>query len=431
MKLMTKKTTTLLLSQGLSEGSILIRNIILARALGPDEMGAVVALAVTLKFIEMATDLSVERLLVQARDGGKPTMQGSAHGLHVARGVLAGILLAALSWFAASLFGVSEMAWAFASLGLVPLVRGFVHLDYVRKQRYLNFRSTAMIESLSSLASAAAAWPIVIMVGDYSAFVWVSLIQVGVLIIGSHWVARRSYRIVLNPDALGRFLKFGWPMLLNGLLMFGAFQGDRLIVATTYSMEELGRFAVLMQLALLPALITARISMSIGLPLLSRAREHKERFIQVYQSTQLILVVVAVIYFIALALMGNPAISFLYGHEFVIHGPVLNWVAMAMVFRMLRGAPTIAALAHGDSQAGMYANIFRFTGLIAAVAASGFGLTAIAAAGCMGEAIALFASYELLRRRHGINSFPSFPNYSDVLDKWNQRFSRTHVANSK
>ena len=49
-----------------------------------------------------------------------------------------------------------------------------------------------------------------------------------------------------------RLLTFGWPLLVNGLLMFGIVQGDRLIIGTAYSVYDLGIYSVALTLAMAP-----------------------------------------------------------------------------------------------------------------------------------------------------------------------------------
>ena len=220
---------------------MLVRNILLAGLLGPERMGLAVMLAIVLRCLEMGSYLAADRLLVQARDGNAPGFQANAHGLEVVRGLRSGRARTVLADPAAVAFGYPETAWAFAALGLVPALRGFVHLDYRRLQRKLRFGQTLKVESTANLVGTAAVWPALHWTGDYSALLWVSLAQALAHVVMSHAVARRPYRVRFDRLYLGRMLSFGWPMLLNGLVMFGVFQGDRLIVALSVSPEELGR----------------------------------------------------------------------------------------------------------------------------------------------------------------------------------------------
>ena len=264
-------------NQVIAEGSVLLRNVLLARMLGAEQMGLAVMLAITLRCLEMFSYLAADRLLVQARDGNTLRFQANAQGLELARGLLSGTALCTLAYPAAIAFGYPDIAWAFAALGLVPVLRGFAHMDYRRLQRALKFGPTFKVESLANIIGTMAVWPAWVLAGDFSALVWVSLIQAVAYVTLSHVFARRKYCLRFDRVYIVRMLQFGWPMLVNSLLMFGVFQGDRLVVAFSVSVEELSRYALALQLGLLPTLVLARASLSLLLPLL--AKQHYCRFV--------------------------------------------------------------------------------------------------------------------------------------------------------
>ena len=101
---------------------------------------------------------------------------------------------------------------------------------------------------------------------------------------------------------------------------------------------------------------------------------------------------------------GNLAIEILYGSAFQVTPAVMYWLAIMQGLRILRAAPSLAALARADSVNPLASNVLRLTGIIAAatVGLSGWGLEAIVAAGCGGEVVALIGSALLLHRRQGI-----------------------------
>ncbi len=391
-------------NQVIAEGAVLLRNIVLARALGPEQMGLAIALAIALRCLEMVSYLAADRLLVQARDGNAPLFQANAHGLEVARGLLSGVVLAALAYPAAIAIGHPETAWAFAALGLAPALRGFTHLDYRRLQRRLRFGPTLKVESIANVAGTAAVWPALQWSGDFSALLWVSLVHASAHVLMSHAVARRAYRLRFDRLYLGRMLRFGWPILLNSLLMFGVFQGDRLIVALSVSPAELGRYALALQLGLLPTLVVARASLALLLPLLARVQDAPVAFEQRYRRSLALLVIAAIAFVVGYAAGGNLLVTTLFGDAFLVAPAVMSWLGCALAVRIVRIAPGTATLALGDSRTLMHANLWRIGGLVLAAWAgiAGLGLSVIAAAAAAGELAALAAGVWLLWRRHGI-----------------------------
>jgi O-antigen/teichoic acid export membrane protein len=397
-------------NQVIAEGAVLLRNIILARMLGPEQMGIVIMLAIMLRLLEMFSYLAADRLLVQAPDGHTFRFLANAHGLEVIRGLVSGLILLAISNPAAMVFGYPETVWVFALLGTIPLVRGFVHLDYRRLQRRLRFGPTIRVESLANVAGTAAIWPVLELCGDYAAIVWVNLVQALVYVGVSHWVANHRYAIRFDSEYLKRIFSFGWPMLVNSLLMFGVFQGDKLVVALSVTAQELSRYALALQLGLLPTIILGRSYLSLVLPILARKQDRNDDFCKSYDRLQLGLVCAASVFAAGYIFLGNEIITLFFGSTFSLSATVLLWIGFAMAIRIVRIGPNTAALALGDSKTLMHANLWRLGGLAAATLAgfTGMGLTAIAASAVLGELSALAASVVFLERRQRVaTSIPS------------------------
>ena len=399
---MKGQTLRLFANQVIAEGAILLRNVLLARLLGPEQMGMALMLAISLRCLEMLSYLAADRLLVQARDGNTSRFQANAHGLELIRGALAGAVLGMLAYPAAHAFGYPEMAPAFAGLGLVPLLRGFAHMDYRRIQRVLDFRPTLWVESLSSLAATLAVWPVWLLTRDYSTLVWVSLVQAVTHLVLTHALAERPYRLRFEATYLLRMLSFGWPMLLNSLLMFGVFQGDRLIVALSVSTQELGSYALALQLGLLPTLVLARGSLSLLLPLMARQQDDIRAFSELYRRAMLVLISTACLFYLAYSLLGDDVVRMVFGDAYHVEPVVLAWIGLALALRIIRVGPSTAALAFGDSRTLLQANLARLAGLLlsAWAALSGSGLAYIVAGAAVGEWMALLAGLALLHRRY-------------------------------
>ena len=380
------------------------RNILLARLLGPAEMGMVAIFAIGLRILEMGSDCATDRLLIQADDGDDPQLQATAHGLEIIRGAISSIILVALLVPFSILFDQSFATSSYIILGLVPLTRGLVHLDYKRFQRNLQFRAAAWIEIFAALSAILAAAPSVIWLGDYRGVLIVVLVQTSALVWASHWLAERPYRIAFHRELVLRILSFGWPLALNGLLLFSVFQGDRLVVALSCSAADLGRYSICFQLSLIPVLVLSRLISSIFFPLLSRYQGKRSEFLQLFELGNLLVSLIAVWLGLGIAFLAAPTIRLLYGDEFLLGGALFHLLAMMQATRLFRSLVSVAAVARGDSRQPLIVNLFRLSGVLMAIflAASGMGLIAIAAASCLGELVAAVASIFISRHRLSI-----------------------------
>ena len=118
--------------QALGQVLSFVRNVIVARLLGPDDFGIAATFALTVSLLEMISDLGTDKLIILAADGDNPRLQASAQLWQFAREAVGALLILALAWPLAALFGVPQARWAFYWLALVPLLRGLLHLDIKR-----------------------------------------------------------------------------------------------------------------------------------------------------------------------------------------------------------------------------------------------------------------------------------------------------------
>src|SRR5262249_16026779 len=158
--------------------------------------------------------------LIQAKDGDDETFQNTAHFLAAVRGIWNSLLFLVLGGPLSVLFGIPRAAWVFQCLALVPLATGFSHLDLIRRHRELQFGPFIRVELGSNTVALLFAIPLALWLRDYSAMLWILNIQAISYCVASHLVAERSYRWAWRRDYMKRMFSFGWPLLVNGLLMF-------------------------------------------------------------------------------------------------------------------------------------------------------------------------------------------------------------------
>jgi O-antigen/teichoic acid export membrane protein len=391
----------------------LARNVLVARLLGPAEFGIAATFAITVSLLEMLSDLAMDRMLVQARDGDEPRMQATAHLLQAIRGVVLGAAMFVLAAPVAQLFDAAHAAWAFRVLAVVPVVRGVAHLDVKRAQRGLSFGPAVAADTFSQMIALVVAYPLGVWLGDYSIAMWLLVAQSAAYTIATHLVAGRRYAWAWDRRLAARFTGFGWPLLINGVLLFLIVQGDRVIIGSKlggYSAGDLGIYSAAMMLALAPAVMLATLSQSLLLPVLASSRDDRGAFLARYrlgvQASTLAGIGVA----LGLIAVGVPLIPLLFGPEFAPAAVVLPWLAVAQAVRVSRMTPAVAAMALADTRNMMWSNVARAAALVLVVAAAAAGadLPVVAACGIVGEVAASFVAARRLEGRHNLPA-------SDVL----------------
>jgi O-antigen/teichoic acid export membrane protein len=199
-------------------------------------------------------------------------------------------------------------------------------------------------------------------------------------------------------------LRFGWPLFLNGFLMFAYLQGDQLLIAASYSMSDLAAYAAAAALAMVPTVFVGRILSSVLLPILAAVQNEPVRFCWRYRQSVSISALLAASVGVGMALGGECAMRLVYGAKYAGSGALLAWLSAANALRTLRLAPALAAIAKGDSKNQLLSNAARTIAILpaAVLALAEQPIWTIACSGLLGELIASWFSFARLSRRDGI-----------------------------
>ncbi len=392
--------------QVFSQALSFVRNMIVARLIAPADFGIAATFTITVSLFEAISDISADKLIIQAQDGDSEALQSTAQLWLFIRGVCCAAMVALMAWPVSTLFKVPQARWAFYWLALVPLLRGLMNLDVKRLQRRMRFGPQVFSEFGSQVLVTILAWPLARTCGDFSAVLWLVLVQTAALVMLSHILAERPYRWAWDRDKVRRLFSFGWPLLINGLLMFGILQGDRFIIGAGYSMYDLGLYSAAVVLASAPAMLFGSIGNSLFLPLLSGVQKDIGTFRHRYGVFVALLALFSGILAAGFIAVGKPMLGWVFGREYAAGGIYLTILGIAQCTWLLRVGPTLAALSLGDSYSPMWANTWRALGVVvmAGVVFAGARLVWVPVVVLTAEVAALLYAVSRLSRLHSLET---------------------------
>ena len=393
-------------------GFQLLRNIIVARLVSPEDFGIAALFVMTISLLEMISNLAIDTLLIQSPQGDNPRFQQTSQLITTVRGLVITVILFLFAAPVAGLFNIPATTWAFRLLAIVPLIRGLAHQDIARLQRQLNYKSLLLADVISQLVSVLCAWPLAVWLGNYSAILFLIIIQAVVRTIISHIVAERSYAWGWEPLHARQIMAFGWPLLINGILLFVIMQGDRFVIGAadnlfsrvTYSKTLLGFYsaAYVLSQSILEAILS--VLGPLMFPLLSSVQHDQSQFQKRYRFCIHIYASISSVMGIFFILMGSWFMVLVYGKQYIAAGPLLILFGIMQSIRILRTAPTTISLAKGDSRNTTISNMFRALSFVLAFicATRGMDIVWIAASGLIGELLAILPSLVMLKYRFNI-----------------------------
>ena len=413
------KSAMLLLSGNIFGAIMLLaRNLVVARLTTIEDYGIAATFAISMAVVEMMTTLGLHQMIIQDSKGDDPDLQAGLQGFHLLRALFSGLILFFLAGPIAQFMGIPDVTWAYQMLALIPVMNGLTHFDNYRVQRQMNYLPSILTASIPAFLSVLMIWPLFHIFGDYRVMLFSVLAQGAMTILASHLLADRPYRLSLDKDIMARAVRFGWPLLINNILLFAVFQGDKLIVGRELGLAALAIFAMGFTLTLSPTLVAAKSAQSFFLPQLSTNRDNPGRFfhlslaaLQTSLASGLLLVVIV-------ALVGKPIVFFLLGQKYIALLPFLTWLAILQSLRVLKTGSSVVALALGKTGNAMIANLCRVASLGVAwyVAAHGGDLYAIIWIAIAGEVTGYLVSLALVHYRLKIPFKPMIaPNLLGVV----------------
>ncbi|MCG2645409.1 MULTISPECIES: oligosaccharide flippase family protein [Bradyrhizobium] len=386
-------------------GSRFAGNIILSRLLAPDEFGTAIAIGVVLSLGSLATDVALDRFVMI--DGSARAL-AAAHLLSLTNGVLLAILLVVCSPLSARLFGVPDFSSSFAWAACISIIGAFGHLGIKQIQRTYNYGPDTIAQVVANLTSVVVLlfaattlrnhWAIIVSM----AFQWI--VYVGF----SHMLARSPYRVRYNKAKLRQALAFGLPLTLNGIGLAIMSQLDRVLVGYWFGVRELGTYAVMFSMSVIPTHLIVNVLSGPGFSFLLADNPDAARRRERYRILQGVYSVLTSLYALWMVLTLDGIIPLIYGKSFAISAPAHVLFVLIACLRLQRsGAPTSLLLASGRTKQLAVLNL-----------SSGFGL--LIAAGCIaiwprlesmlvGIAIGEFISFLVFFTSLGDKQFPREP----------------------
>jgi len=377
----------------------LVRSIVIARGITVEDFGIGSALLAVLALIEMSTAIAVDKQLLQDESGDSDEMLAGAHTMAVARGIICSLLLLAIAWPTSILLNLSELLWAFQLVAIAPLLNCFTHYEYVAMQRHSRQGPAVAITAVPEIVITLLLIPVIYLWPDFRSIIFVCLALPVARVVISHLLARRAYKLSFDRVLLMKMLRFAWPLMLSGLLLFGIFQGDRLIVGYFFDVHTLGYYSLALTFFLLPGQILHRICNSLFLSHVAdafRGQHDWQSWSGIFWNC---LLFIAAAFCVFCSFIGTWLMTLVFGEKYAPAADLIPFIGLMVSLRIMRIAPSVLALALAQPGCELRANLARSIAIPLAVliVARGHTIEAVAVAAVVGELLALVTAWISLR----------------------------------
>jgi len=392
---------TLYLSIG-SQVLTLLRNVLVARFLGPAEFGVAAIIILTISFLDSFSNAGPQNLLVQAKDEDGRPLLAAAHGMTLGRGLSTTTLLLVLGLPLSGVFGL-QLGWpAIVGLAISSFINGFLHRGTRMVQRDGDFRLDAITQIAGDVAALAVAVPIAMFTHSHVAIVAGLIARSVFTVAASHILSPQPYELSWDRSLLRRFWSFGWPLMINGPLLFISAQADRLFISRELGATALGLYSAVTVLVTSPSTAILKWLGTIYMPPLAKVY-HDTGSLQpkgpVYEYTAM-MVLLGFLMFAGFATLGSFAVNLLYGAKFHTPAQLVALIGALQIFRFLRAWPSTMALSVAASGGILVSTVVRLialpVGYLGLVTVG--GLPGLLVGFIFGELLALLISLLIVNR---------------------------------
>jgi O-antigen/teichoic acid export membrane protein len=341
----------------------LLRAVVLVRLLPPDQFGIAIALALVLSLAEIAADIGLDRQMVRLKlDGDLAAQRGTLHALALVKGVLLGIMLAILASPLAFMFGAPESTPAFLALAICPILKGASHLGVKELARDYRFGPDALAIIILHLVT----FIIVIVLGLLVAQAWVVSVALiagyAAYLAATHALAPARWSLHWSPPIAREALRYGAPLMPNGIAQGLKNVGDRLIVGALLGPATLGLYSVTAMIGIMPRGIILRYLSTVFMPRFVNTGTGL-RAAPLTAAFAILLGALATLLGLGLWSLGKPVVGLMFGAAYEPSQSLIGAVAIMVVLKLLFATVSLPAIAFGATSLILYGSAGSITGI--------------------------------------------------------------------
>lgn len=264
------------------KGIFLVRTLILARLLAPDDFGLLAIATIAVGVLMSVTELGmVPALVQQARVAD--AHYNSAWTVNMGRALCVSGLLVVAAPAIAGVFAEPRAAEILRWLALKPLIDAAASIKVAELTRSLRYRRLAFVSlpapAVETLVSVALATRLGVWALVTGALAGALAGAVSSYVLAPHWP-----RVVLVTETVRPLIRYGRWVFLTGLVAASASSLTQVVISRQLGVVELGLYFLAAKLAFLPHEVASQVVGDVAFSLYARIQDDRIRVAKTFRS---------------------------------------------------------------------------------------------------------------------------------------------------
>ncbi len=337
---LTKKTITaggwVIAHKFFARATGVIKTIVLARILTPNEFGIFGLTTIGLGLLETFSETGIDQALIQQKNVSD-THLSSSFVINLIRGLTLFLLLFAIAPLISQFFSVPEITIYIRAIAFSPLIKSLKNPRIVLLQKELNFRREFILRSSGTIAEVAVG--IIVSLITRNAWGLVASILAGVAgeTIISYIIISPLKFTSTSKQAIKKLLNFGRWLWGSSILSYIATQGDNVIVGKFLGATPLGFYQNAYKIATLPSSQITNVASEVTYPALSQISADHSRFVRAFYKSFWLTASTTITASLLIIILAEPATLIIFGPDWL---PLVPSLRILSIFGAIKAVST-------------------------------------------------------------------------------------------
>jgi O-antigen/teichoic acid export membrane protein len=312
----------------------LLRTVVLARLLMPEDFGVVGIAALVIATLETFSQPGLATALVQKKESIQDSLD-TAWTTSVVRSILIFVLLLLIAPWVARFFNSSQARLVIQFLAVSVIIAGCRNIGIIYFQKELNFKNQYLYDVSVTLGNIAVAIPAAVLLGNVWALVLGAIAGSITRFFMSYVLQAYRPRLRFDKEKFGQLFAYGKWVLGSSVLVFLATQGDDIFLGKMFGAAALGFYQMAYMISNLPTTEVTQILSHVTFPAYAKLQDDRDRLKDAY------LRVMQMIACFAIPLSGG---LFIFSHDLVAIVLSKKWLPLVPLVKVLVWSGLMRAL---------------------------------------------------------------------------------------